>query len=81
MRIEILYFQILQKTVGTAAEWLEVPGGATAADAVAAALALHPALEPWKGSLMLAVNEEWIPRHHPLKEGDSLALMPPVSGG
>jgi molybdopterin converting factor small subunit len=33
------------------------------------------------GSLMYAVNAEYVDQDHPLRDGDELALIPPVSGG
>ena len=30
---------------------------------------------------LLAVNQAFVDRTHPLREGDEVALMPPVSGG
>ncbi|MBP1628085.1 MAG: molybdenum cofactor biosynthesis protein [Holophagaceae bacterium] len=30
---------------------------------------------------LLAVNRTFVDRQHPLKDGDEVALMPPVSGG
>ena len=32
-------------------------------------------------SLVVAVNGEYVPLSHVLKEGDEVALIPPVSGG
>ena len=32
-------------------------------------------------SLTLAVNEEYITQRIPLKAGDTVALIPPISGG
>ena len=29
----------------------------------------------------VAVNAEFVPWNHPLKDGDSIALLPPMSGG
>lgn len=32
-------------------------------------------------SFMFSVNAEWVDPAHPLKDGDELAVIPPVSGG
>ncbi|MBI5155278.1 MoaD/ThiS family protein, partial [Candidatus Poribacteria bacterium] len=34
-----------------------------------------------RGSILVAINEEWTPRTTVLRGGDTAALMPPVSGG
>ena len=41
-----------------------------------------PELEEWLGSLAIAVNDKIINKlDTPLKEGDKVALLPPVCGG
>lgn len=40
-----------------------------------------PRLAEFERSLLFAVNEEHARRDHPLHDGDTLALFPPVSGG
>ena len=41
----------------------------------------HPSLGPISGSLQVAVNAEYAPRDASLRDGDEVALIPPVSGG
>lgn len=81
MRVEVLYFHTLRDAAGVSAECIEVGEGATAGGVVEALVATHPRLAPHRGSIMLAVNEEWCDRTRVLAQGDTLALMPPVSGG
>lgn len=40
-----------------------------------------PALAPWDGRLLLAVDLEYATRETPLLPGQEVALMPPVQGG
>src|SRR3990170_8833079 len=40
-----------------------------------------PEMADHAGSLMYAVNAEYVSPQHPLRAGDELALIPPVSGG
>jgi molybdopterin synthase catalytic subunit len=81
MRIRVLYFQVLRHKIGTSEEWLEAPEGTTVSDAVGLLAARHPVLDAVRASLLAAVNEEWVPDETPLRDGETLALMPPVSGG
>ena len=53
---------------------------ATVADAIGALRQLHPAL-PWAAGTLAAVNMEYVPLTHALQAGDTLAIIPPVSGG
>jgi molybdopterin converting factor small subunit len=46
-----------------------------------AALLAHPRLAGLPGNALLAVNRSFAGREVCLKDGDEVALMPPVSGG
>ena len=55
---------------------LELPVPATLA-----ALLEHPRLAPLPPEALFAVNQAFVQRDAPLRDGDEVALMPPVSGG
>lgn len=66
----------------------ELAAGANTADLLRAVEARFPGLadESFKASLALALNCEYVPLgegepHRDLKEGDEVALIPPISGG
>ncbi len=81
MKIEVLFFGMVKEITGHPAISLELEEGATV-DAVFEHFAgQFPALRPMSRSLVLAVNQQFVPRMHLLKDGDELAFMPPVSGG
>lgn len=42
---------------------------------------LHPAVLPGKDILLVAVNEEYAAPETILRDGDTVAVFPPVSGG
>lgn len=44
-------------------------------------MAEHPRLEAINDFLLVAVNEEYADRDHVLRDGDRVAIFPPVSGG
>lgn len=81
MNIAVRLFAGLRERAGTDTLEVELPDGSTVADAAEAAAAGSPRSWRVPGSLMFAVNEEYVDRSHPLKDGDELALIPPVSGG
>ena len=42
---------------------------------------LMPGLKDWDGRLLFAVNQAWSGRETILRDGDEVAIMPPVQGG
>lgn len=72
---------MIRDAVGVDAIVIDLPPAATAADAIAAVVVLHPAARPYANRLAVAVNLEYVPLDHRLSGGDELALIPPVSGG
>ena len=47
----------------------------------AAVAAAYPQVEALLRTTACAVDEEYVPRTHILRDGDQVALIPPVSGG
>lgn len=79
MRVKALYFAGLRARLGLSEQVLELPEGSLASDA--ALVACGPQGGEWMAALRVAVNEELAPLSTLLKDGDELALLPPVSGG
>jgi molybdopterin converting factor subunit 1 len=81
MKINVLFFGACREAINTS-EWvlaLEPP--ANVASAFAALCQTFPPLENFGNSLLFAVNEEHSRQEDPIKDGDTLAIFPPVSGG
>jgi molybdopterin synthase catalytic subunit len=80
MQVRVLLFAQYRDAAGTAELSLELPAGATAADAVASLRAQRPTpLIPDRP--VVAVNMSYASLADVLAEGDELALLPPVAGG
>lgn len=54
---------------------------ACVADLLEACRAQFPAAAPWLPHLRVAVNHEYATPQTPIKEGDEVALIPPIAGG
>ncbi|MFL6335592.1 MAG: molybdenum cofactor biosynthesis protein MoaE [Pyrinomonadaceae bacterium] len=80
-RVRVLFFGAAREAAADEAE-LTVEEGAPARAAFARLLEEYPALRRFRSSLLVAVNQEYArDLDVPLKDGDELALFPPVSGG
>ncbi len=79
MKIKALFFGGLRARLGVGEKWLELPEGSQAMDG-ARAVCGHLGPE-WLSAVRMAVNEELVTSTASLKDGDELALFPPVSGG
>jgi molybdopterin synthase catalytic subunit len=76
MTVTVRLFAILRQRAGRESIELELPEGATVADALAQVGDLAGGLK-----LVMAVNREYAAVDDVLTPGDELALIPPVSGG
>jgi molybdopterin synthase catalytic subunit len=82
MRVTLLTFGILRDLLGDFEGAVELPSGSTVRD-----LLDHCHIQASEGpaaiwsALAVAVNREYVPASHSLRDGDEVALLPPVSGG
>ncbi|MEK6608118.1 MAG: molybdenum cofactor biosynthesis protein MoaE [Myxococcota bacterium] len=75
MRVRILYFAAARERAGLSEEVVELPDGATVSHVLARVdIKLRP-------HLRVAVNREFAAIDHLLKDGDEIALIPPIAGG
>ncbi len=79
--VTVLLFAAARETVGAAEVTLPLPADATARGILLALCASHPALGPYVPSLRVAVNGTYAHADEPVKPGDEIAVLPPVSGG
>jgi MoaE-MoaD fusion protein len=81
MEIRVLFFGVLKDLVGSGAEPLRLPEGATLSDVVEHYAARIPKLKDWAPSIAISVNQEYAALNTRLNADDEVALLPPVSGG
>ena len=82
MRIKLLLFAGCREAVGAKELELELPGTvSTVAAVMEGVLAEFPQLRGISKSAAVARNEEYVKGDAPIKDGDELAIIPPVSGG
>jgi molybdopterin synthase catalytic subunit len=81
MRIRFLLFALYRDLAGAQEFELQVPAGATAADAVLALRARGGGWAQLPERPVVAINRTYAALTETLAEGDELALLPPVAGG
>ncbi len=79
--ITMVYFAQAREAAGKSRERLDLSGNPKVADAFSRALALHPKLKTIENVIKIAVNEEITSENVSLRDGDRVALLPPVAGG
>ncbi len=81
MRVRVLYLGILKELSGHDSEWIDVDEGSTVQDVWLKLGERVPRLAGFQRSVATAVNHSYAPANTVLRDGDELALLPPVSGG
>ena len=81
MQCTVLVFAQLAETLGTDRVSLELAAGSTVAAALDTLAATHAPIAQLRPVLAVAVNDRYCDTSTLLNDGDTLALIPPVSGG
>jgi molybdopterin converting factor subunit 1 len=81
MRIRFLLFALYRDLAGGSELELDVRDGSDAGAAIAELRAQHGRLAALPERPVVAVNREYAGLDAVLREGDELALLPPVAGG
>lgn len=81
IKVAVLFFGAARDAAGEAQREMVWTGVTTASQARAKLLEEFPQLSRFGNSLLLAVNQEYAREDIAIKDGDELALFPPVSGG
>lgn len=74
-------FASYREAAGVGHVQLELPDGARVRDAVSEIKRLHPLVGGGRAALLLARDREYVDPDAELRDGNELALIPPVSGG
>lgn len=81
MQVQVLFFAQYRDAAGTSELSLDVAQGASALDAVTLLRSRGAAFARIPARPVVAVNQVYSSLEDILKEGDELALLPPVAGG
>lgn len=81
MRIVTRFFANTRDIVGSGEVRLRVADGTTLKGLLEHLFVKHPRLRPFEETMLVAVNQEFAEPATVLRDGDEIAIMPPVSGG
>jgi molybdopterin converting factor subunit 1 len=81
MRVCVLYFGVLKDLVGHGRSEMNLAEGASVAELLELHRRRATGQKALWDSIAVAVNQEYARAEDVLKEGDEIALLPPVSGG
>ena len=81
IQVHILFFGAARDAAGAEETDIELHFPATSATAREEILAAYPELQRFGKSLLFAVNQEYAETTREVRDGDELAIFPPVSGG
>ena len=81
MHITVRYFAGQRDITTHQSERLEVADGSTLASVWQLLEERYPGLVPFRGRVLFAQNARFVPAETTLNDGDTVAFIPPVSGG
>ena len=81
MKVRVQFYAQLRDLAGTREQELDLPEGATVRDLLNEIYAQQPSLRAHDKSILVGVGVEFVDRSYVLKEGEEIAIMPPVQGG
>jgi molybdopterin converting factor small subunit len=81
MQVRVIAFAQLRELLGWSSRDLDLPDGSCGSDVWNLLASGSPAIAPLASSTRLARNGRVADRSETLRNGDEIALLPPVGGG
>jgi len=79
--LKLLFFSLLRDVTGEVEISYTLPVDSTVGDLLKSLYARWPKLEEWDRKVLVAADQEYVTREAVLKDGQEVAVMPPVQGG
>ncbi len=81
MNITVKFFAVCHEMFGRREEQMELPDGAIVMDILKRLSLEKSEFSEYYDVMQISVNWEYANANTPLKDGDEVALIPPVTGG
>jgi len=81
VRVRVLYFGQARELSGISEEFHSLPSPVYVDQLISVAMRAHPKLEEIRRILRVLVNGRSVSDNLELKEGDRVAVVPPIAGG
>jgi molybdopterin converting factor subunit 1 len=81
IRVKVLFFGRLKELAGRGDDCLDVGGDSDVHALFEQYAARYPQLRQYRSSVVASRNQEFAAWNTPLRNGDEVAFLPPVSGG
>jgi MoaE-MoaD fusion protein len=81
LKIEVQFYAQLRDLAGVSKLNVDLGEGATVADLMKKIYALKPAMHALDQSILVGAGVDFVERDHVLRDGEQIAIMPPVQGG
>ena len=79
--VRLKLFSVAKELAGFDEKLVELPPDSPSEAIIRFLVNQNPLFERWKPSLRIAVNLRYVDNGHKLRDGDEVAVIPPVSGG
>jgi MoaE-MoaD fusion protein len=81
VRISILYFATVKDATGIRMELIDLSNDTSIREMLSKISIIYPKLKHILNNIQISVNYRIVDLNTVLKEGDEVALLPPISGG
>jgi molybdopterin converting factor subunit 1 len=81
VRISILYFATVKDATGIRMESIDLSNDTSIREMLSKISTIYPKLKHILNNIQISVNYKIVDLNTVLKEGDEVALLPPISGG
>ena len=81
LKVRVLFFASYREQAGTGVEMIQLPQESDLGNLIRVVCERHTNIKCPPENIVVAVNEEFRDHSTIITEGDTVALIPPVSGG